>query len=345
MESRGAQINIRVQTLVVVLSCVLFAVKVLAYYLTQSVAILTDALESTVNVVTGFTGLYSLKVAARPRDENHPYGHGKAELISASFEGILILIAGLIIIYEAINNLVHPNVLRALDSGIALIMVTAIVNYALGWHCIRVGKKNHSLALQASGKHLQTDTWSTLGIVAGLILIRLTQLGWIDSLVAILFGMLIIVEGAKIIRQTIAGIMDEADTELLKELVTVLNKSKADNWIDLHNLRIIKYGAILHLDCHLTVPWYFNVNEAHKEIDQLDVLIRQHFPRSLEMFVHTDGCVPPVSCRVCPLQHCQVRKQAFEGRLEWTFENITQNQKHGATVNPAPPGAPPADNS
>lgn len=345
MESRDAQVNIRVQTLVVVLSCVLFAVKVLAYYLTQSVAILTDALESTVNVVTGFTGLYSLKVAARPRDENHPYGHGKAELISASFEGILILIAGLIIIYEAINNLVHPNVLRELDSGIALIMLTAVVNYALGWHCIRVGKKNHSLALKASGKHLQTDTWSTLGIVAGLILIRLTQLGWIDSLVAILFGMLIIVEGAKIIRQTIAGIMDEADTELLKELVTVLNKSKADNWIDLHNLRIIKYGAILHLDCHLTVPWYFNVNEAHKEIDRLDALIRQHFPRSLEMFVHTDGCVPPVSCRVCPLQHCQVRKQAFEGRLEWTFENITQNQKHGATLTPAPSGAPPADNS
>lgn len=335
MSHSAAIVNIRVQTLVVTLSCLLFAVKLLAYFMTESVAILTDALESTVNVVTGFTGLYSLKIAARPRDVNHPYGHGKVELISASFEGILILIAGLIIIYEAITNLLHPHVLRELDFGIALIMGTAIVNYAMGWYCIRVGRKNHSLALQATGKHLQADTWSTLGIVAGLILIRLTQLSWLDSAVAILFGVLVIVEGAKIIRQTIAGIMDEADTELLKQVIQVLNASKSDNWVDLHNLRIIKYGAILHLDCHLTVPWYFNVNEGHKEVDDLERIIRKHFPRSLEMFVHTDGCVPPASCRVCPLYKCAVRQQDFEGRLEWTFENVTSNRKHGMQDEPA----------
>lgn len=329
MTNSNALINIRVQTLVVVLSCLLFVIKLLAYILTDSVAILTDALESTVNVVTGFTGLYSLKIAARPRDGNHPYGHGKVELISASFEGILILIAGLIIIYEAIVNLVHPHILHELDYGIALILITALANYILGWHCIRVGQRNHSIALQASGKHLQTDTWSTLGIVVGLILIRWTQLAWIDSLVAILFGILVIVEGAKIIRQTIAGIMDEADMDLLKQLIRVLNSSKPDNWIDLHNLRIIKYGAILHLDCHLTVPWYFNVNQAHEEVDHLDRVIRSHFPRSLEMFVHTDGCVPPGSCRICPVENCQVRQKPFEKRLEWTFENITSNEKHG----------------
>ncbi len=334
MSHSAAIVNIRVQTLVVALSCLLFAIKLLAYFMTESVAVLTDALESTVNVVTGFTGLYSLKIAARPRDENHPYGHGKVELISASFEGILILVAGLIIIYEAISNLLHPHALRELDFGIALILGTAVVNYALGWHCIRVGKKNHSLALQASGKHLQTDTWSTLGIVAGLILIRLTQLTWIDSAVAILFGVLVIVEGAKIIRQTIGGIMDEADTALLKQLIQALNAAKPDNWIDLHNLRIIKYGAILHLDCHLTVPWYFNVNEAHEEVDELERIIREQFPRSLEMFVHTDGCVPPVSCRVCPLEKCAVRQQSFEGRLEWTFENVTSNRKHGMPDEP-----------
>ena len=341
MSHSAALVNIRVQTLVVTMSCLLFAIKLLAYFMTESVAVLTDALESTVNVVTGFAGLYSLKIAARPRDENHPYGHGKVELISASFEGVLILIAGLIIIYEAISNLLHPHALRELDFGIALILGTAIANYVLGWHCIRVGEKNHSLALQASGKHLQADTWSTLGIVAGLILIRFTQLAWIDSAVAILFGIVVIVEGAKIMRQTIAGIMDEADTELLKQVIRVLNNSKSNNWIDLHNLRIIKYGAILHLDCHLTVPWYFNVNQAHEEVDDLERIIRRHFPRSLEMFVHTDGCVPPASCRVCPLTQCDVRQQKFEGRLEWTFENITPNRKHGMPDTPLsadPPG-------
>ena len=328
MNPDSAHQNIRVQTLVVVSSCILFAFKLAAYYLTHSVAILTDALESTVNVLTGFTGLYSLKIAARPRDENHPYGHGKVELISASFEGILILVAGLVIIYESIINLVHPHQLAALDLGIGLILATALANYGLGWFCIKTGEKNHSIALKASGKHLQTDTWSTVGIIAGLVLIRFTQIAWIDSAVAILFGILVILEGYKIIRQTIAGITDEADRDLLRQLIEVLNQNKPDNWIDMHNLRIIKYGAILHLDCHLTVPWYFNVNEAHDEIDALDHLIRQNFPQSLEMFVHTDGCIPPMSCKVCPKQNCPVRQQAFAGRLEWTLENITNNQKH-----------------
>lgn len=325
-----ARANIRVQTIVVVASCLLFLLKIAAYYLTQSVAILTDALESTVNVVTGFTGLYSLRIAALPRDENHPYGHGKAELISASFEGILIGVAGMVIIYEATRNLVNPTELRELDLGIALILCTAVANYFLGMYCIRTGKRNHSLALQASGKHLQTDTWSTVGIIVGLILLRFTGMSWIDSAVAMLFGGMILVEGYKIIRQTVAGIMDEADEELLRELVRVLNDNKPDNWVDLHNLRAIKYGSILHLDCHLTVPWYFNVNEAHREVEALGLLIRKQFPQTIEMFVHTDGCVPPVSCTVCPLTNCAERQSAFKGRLTWTLVNITSNQKHGA---------------
>ncbi|MCA0236447.1 MAG: cation diffusion facilitator family transporter [Bacteroidetes bacterium] len=322
-------VAIRVQQWVIVTAVLLFVVKIVAYYLTHSVAVLTDALESTVNVVTAFTGLYSLRIAAKPRDENHPYGHGKVELLSASFEGILILVAGFMIVYESIDNLLHPHQLKQLDAGIILIATTAIINFLVGAWCIRVGRKQHSIALESSGKHLQSDTWTTAGIVAGLILMRLTDIAWIDSAVAIISAIIIIVEGYKIIRQTVAGITDEADMELLEQLITVLNAHKRPAWIDLHNLRIIKYGSILHLDCHLTVPWYYNVNEAHAEVDALDQLIRNNFPQSLEMFVHTDGCVPPHSCRVCPLTECPVRKEAFEGRLEWTFQNITANSKHG----------------
>jgi len=321
--------TVSVQKWVVATSIVLFVIKLLAYYLTNSVAVLTDALESTVNVVTGFTGLYSLKLAAKPRDDNHPYGHGKIELISASFEGVLILVAGLIIVYEAMVNLQHQHPVKQLDAGILLIAITAAVNYILGSWCMRVGKSQHSMALEASGKHLQADTWTTIGIVLGLILLKLSGVAWIDSAVAILFAGIIMVQGYKIIRQTIAGLTDEADAELLKDLIEVLNKNKADTWIDLHNLRIIKYGPILHLDCHLTVPWYYNVNEAHAQIDVLDALIRKNFPQSLEMFVHTDGCIPPQSCTICPLAECPVRKAAFIGRIDWTIENITSNKKHG----------------
>jgi len=322
-------ITVRVQQWVVVTSIILFALKVAAYFLTNSVAVLTDALESTVNVVTGFTGLYSLRLAAKPRDDDHPYGHGKIELISASFEGILILVAGLIIVYEALINLLHPHVVGQLNTGILIISFTAIVNYGLGWWCIRTARKQHSVALEASGKHLQSDTWTTLGIIVGLLLLRFTGIIWIDSAVAMIFAVFIIVEGGRIIRKTVAGLTDEADAELLKRLIVALNQQKRDNWIDLHNLRVIKYGPILHLDCHITVPWYFNVNQAHAEVEALDQLIVNEFEQSLEMFVHTDGCVPPNSCRVCPLQSCQVRQIASEGRLEWTLENVTLNQKHG----------------
>ena len=329
MNTEESRHTIRVQRWVVITSVALFAVKVTAYFLTNSIAVLTDALESTVNVVTGFTGLYSLKMATRPRDDNHPYGHGKIELISASFEGILILVAGLIIIYESVINLLHPHEVKQLDTGILLISATAAVNFIVGAWCVRVGKKEYSIALQASGKHLQSDTWTTVGIIAGLILLRLTSIAWIDSAVAIIFAFMIILEGYRIIRETVAGITDEADMALLSELVGVLNKNKRDNWIDLHNLRVIKYGHVLNLDCHLTVPWYFNVNEAHREVDELDKLIGDNFPHTLEMFVHTDGCTPAGSCRVCPIQGCPEREAQFEGRIEWTFENITNNEKHG----------------
>ena len=327
--NQSSSTTVKVQQWVVITSIVLFVLKVAAYFLTNSVAVLTDALESTVNVVTGFTGLYSLRLAAKPRDDNHPYGHGKIELISASFEGILILVAGLIIVYEALINLLHPHVVGQLNTGILIISFTAVVNYGLGWWCIRTARKHHSMALEASGKHLQSDTWTTLGIIGGLLMLRFTGIIWIDSAVAMIFAVFIIVEGGKIIRKTVAGLTDEADAELLKRLIVALNQQKRDNWIDLHNLRVIKYGPILHLDCHITVPWYFNVNEAHAEVDALDQLIVNEFEQSLEMFVHTDGCVPPHSCRVCPKQDCAVRQAHFEGRLEWTLENVTLNKKHG----------------
>jgi cation diffusion facilitator family transporter len=328
MEINAAQVNIRIQRLVVVVSVLLFVAKVAAYFLTGSIAILTDALESTVNVVTGFTGLFSLIVAARPRDGNHPYGHGKVELVSASFEGIMIVVAGGVIIYESCLNLLQPHNIQQLDAGILLVASTALVNYLLGAYCVRMGKVNGSIALTASGQHLKSDTYTTLGIILGLILIKLTGIKWIDSASAILFGGLILVQGYQIIRQTVAGIMDEADMELLLQVIKVLDKNKMDVWVDLHNLRIIKYGPLMHLDCHLSVPWYFNVNEAHKAVDALEALVAQNFPHALEMFVHLDGCMPPVACRVCALKNCSERKHPFEERLEWTFENVTKNQKH-----------------
>lgn len=321
------QENLKIQKWVVTVAVVLFLLKVAAYILTQSVSILTDALESTVNVVAGFIGLYSLYVAAKPSDTDHPYGHGKAEFLSAAVEGTLIIIAGLIIIYEAINNFIHPHELKKLDWGILLVAITAAINYIVGYISIRKGKKNNSLALIASGKHLQSDTYSTLGIIIGLALIYFTGQAWIDSSVAILFAFVIIFTGYKILRSSIAGIMDEADLELLRKLVDFLNQNRQPTWIDLHNLRVIKYGGQLHIDCHLTVPWYMNVHQAHREIDTLSALIKKEFGDSIELFVHSDGCLD-FSCRICSLTDCPERKHPFEKTVTWTESNILSNQKH-----------------
>ena len=319
--------NLQLQKWVAGISVLLLVAKFIAYYLTNSVSILTDALESIVNVAAGFIGLYSLYIAAKPRDIDHPYGHGKAEFISAAIVGTLITSAGAIIIYKAVKSFIKPAELQKLDYGIYLVAAAAIVNFIVGLITERKGKNSNSLALTASGKHLKSDSYSTFGIIAGLIIIYFTGFKWIDPAVAIIFGAIIIFTGYKILRSSIAGIMDEADIELLKKIVDLLNKNKRENWVDLHNLRVIKYGSILHIDCHLTVPWYLNVNEAHDEVDALSSLVRREFGESVELFVHVDGCLP-FSCKVCNKQNCNERKHNFEKRIDWTLENVLQNQKH-----------------
>ena len=326
------QQNLRLQKTITSISIVLFVLKMIAWWLTNSVAILTDALESTVNVIAGLVGVYSLYISAKPKDYDHPYGHGKAEFLSAAVEGTLITVAGVVIIYEAINNLQRGHTIKKLDYGIILIAITALINYIAGAVCIKTGKKNNSLPLIASGKHLQSDTWSTAGIVIGLALMLLfPKIYWIDSVVAILFALIIIYTGYKIIRRSIAGIMDEADETLLRKMVEMLNANRKPNWVDLHNLRIIKYGATIHLDCHLTVPWYLNVHEAHKEIDSLSTLVKNEYGESVELFVHSDGCLD-FSCNICIKEDCAVRQHSFKKKVEWTIENISSNNKHTVTT-------------
>lgn len=320
--------NLRLQRTIAFASAILLIAKFWAYYLTSSVSVLTDALESIVNVVAGFIGLYSLYVAAKPKDIDHPYGHGKAEFISAAVEGTLILSAGVLIIYTAIRNFFYPVPIQKLDTGIYLVGGTAIINWLLGYFSLQQGKRNNSLALIASGKHLKTDTYSTVAIIIGLLLISITGFLWIDGAIAAGFGLFIIYTGYKILRVSLAGIMDEADMVLLEKMVAILGKNRPENWVDLHNLRVIKYGNVLHLDCHLTVPWYLNIHQAHSEIDVLGNLVRTNFGESLEMFVHSDGC-QYFQCPICKKSDCPVRQHDFKKTIEWSLDNALQNVKHG----------------
>jgi cation diffusion facilitator family transporter len=266
-------------------------------------------------------------VAARPRDSSHPYGHGKAEFISAGIEGSLISVAGIWIMVEAAKKFIYPEPVYELDTGLILIAVCGLLNLAAGLLGIRQGKKSNSIAVTTSGKHLISDAISTGGLIAGLLLMKITGWEWLDSVVAIIFGSVLIYTGIRIVRSSIAGIMDEADEVLLNGLVAYLQKNRKSNWVDLHNLRVIKYGNRLHLDCHLTLPWYFNLHEAHKEVDTLDTLIKSEFGDALEMFVHTDGCLPG-SCNICSMDHCNERQHPFIKTIAWTTDNLYQNEKH-----------------
>ncbi len=324
---QSAQQNIKVQWLVAATGVLLFAIKAVAWWLTGSVAILSDALESTVNVTAAFIGLFSLYVSAKPRDREHPYGHGKVEFISAGIEGTLITLAGVVIFVEAIRRLQTHQPIANLDEGIGLVLFSAVVNFAMGTLAVRIGKRNNSLALVASGRHLQSDTWTTAGIILGLLLLRLTNWFWIDSAVAMFFAVFILFTGYRIVRSSIAGVMDEADRELLHELVEFLESRRRENWIDIHNLRVIKYGAVLHLDFHLTVPWYLDVKTAHEELHTIESELRNAFGESVEAFIHTDPCRPS-ACPICSKQDCPVRQAPFSHRIRWTVDNISSNERH-----------------
>lgn len=328
MSNASSRSNYQMQLWALILGVALMAIKFIAWWFTNSNAILSDALESIINVVAGAFALYSLVIAAQPRDHNHPYGHGKIEFVSAGFEGALIFLAGISIIGKAIYNLQFPQPIGALDIGVILTVVTGGFNYLMGIYLERRGRKVESTIMVASGKHLQSDAWSSLGLIIGLGLVWAT--GWyvLDSVIAILFALLIIYTGYGLVRSAMAGIMDETDTALVAEIVEQLQAHRSPHWIDIHNLRVIKYGAHLHIDCHMTVPWYFSTREAHHEVDAFSRLANDNRENPVELFIHIDPCMPN-SCPLCMKEDCAYRKHTFEKRVEWTMENVVVNERHG----------------
>lgn len=318
---------VRLQRLIVVVGVVLMLAKFTAWLITDSNAILTDATESIVNVLAGAFTWYSLYLSARPKDANHPYGHGKIEFLAAGIEGALLGVAGLLIAGKSMYNLWFPEVVHALDTGIWITAAAGLVNYTLGWVSIRKGKRENSLPAIASGKHLQSDAWSTVGLVIGLLLLQFTGWLWIDSAVAILFGAFLIYTSYTILKPSVAGIMDEADEQLLLQLVTVLQQNRRPAWVDIHNVRLIKYGTTLHLDGHLTLPRYYDLEQAHSELDRIGALVQNAFGTRMEFFIHVDPCLP-TSCSLCAVENCPVRSQAFQKHLDWDLGLLMQNRKH-----------------
>lgn len=322
--------SIRIQRYLAALSVILFAGKMAAWWLTGSVTILTDALEGIVNMVAGFLGLYSVTLAARPRDTNHPYGHSKIEFITAAIEGTLIIIAGGAIIFQAIHQLLIPHTLSHLDVGLFIVAAAGLANYLAGRYAMKQGKLHFSIVLESAGNHLVTDAYSTIAVIIGVTLLLLTNnhWPWLDSAVALFFAAITIITGYKVLRRSISGMMDEMDMGLLNKVIDVLQQNRPPQWVDLHNLRVIQYGALLHIDAHMTLPWYQQVVDADREIHAMEDLIKTEFDNKVEMFIHIDGCMP-YQCRLCAMPDCPERSTPLEATEEWTIENVWADQKHG----------------
>lgn len=316
----------KVQGWIVTFSILILCGKFIAFYLTNSVGILTDAMESIVNVTAGFISLYSLRWAAKPKDKDHPFGHGKMELISASIEGLLIAIAGGLIIYEGISRLFSPASIEKLDIGIVVIAIAGLMNYIMGWYSIRMGKKHQSIALVAGGKHLQSDTYSTIGLVIGLILLYYTKIAWIDSALALIFGSIIIFTGFSILKKTIANLLDKADDELLDSMVKTIEENRQPDWIDIHNTKIIKYGNYLYIDCDLTLPWYYNVIESHRACESLKATLISKFSDRIQVTIHSDPCGMK-HCRHCPMSECTTRQEPFEAIEEINLSILVESDE------------------
>lgn len=312
---------------VLIIGIVLMSVKFVAYWLTHSNAILTDAVESIVNVLAGAFALFSIYYASKPKDEDHPYGHGKMEFFSSGFEGGMITLAGVGMIVKGGLAFFRHEEVQSVDIGIYLTAAAGLVNYITGYILVQKARAAHSELMRASGKHLISDTISSIGLVMGLALVYFTGITWIDYLMAILFGLYITYSGFKMLKESVTNLLDTADYEKLKQLIALLNSQRREKWIDMHNLRVLKYGPLLHVDCHVTLPWYDTLEISHAEVHAVENLVKQNMPYEIEFFIHADPCIPS-SCPVCIVQDCPVRQAAFVKKLEWNIDNVLPDKKH-----------------
>ncbi|MGV3509269.1 MAG: cation diffusion facilitator family transporter [Sphingobacteriaceae bacterium] len=310
-----------------VISILLMLGKFTAYFITSSNAILTDAAESIVNVLASAFAFYSIYLSAQPKDINHPYGHGKVEFFSMFVEGILILLAGVLIILKSTYNIIFPETVQQLFNGSIIIAITGLVNFLVGSLLIKESKAGNSLVLYADGKHLLTDAYSSVALVIGLLIIHFTGIYFLDSVLSIAMGLYIVYNGYKLVRKSVGGLMDESDFKVVSDVLTILNENRHNAWIDIHNLRTQSYGNELHIDCHVTLPYYFELNKVHDEISQIDTLINQNGFVRTEFFIHADPCLPQC-CHYCRMEACPVRTEVQTKDIIWTPGIVTRNLKH-----------------
>lgn len=294
--------------------------KTLAYFLTGSAAIFSDAAESIVHIMATGMALFSIILSNKPADESHPYGHNKIEYFSAGIEGFLIFTAAVVIIYSAVLDIIRGPQLQKLDTGAIIIFSAALINLLLGYYLIKIGKKTNSITLIADGKHVLTDSYTSAGVIIGVLLVIFTGYKLFDPIFAIAVGLNIIYTGYKLIRESVGGLMNEANQDVLKKIANVLRKNKKDYWIDIHELRYWQSGDRIFLDFHLLLPYYFNIQQTHKEENEIEEIFQKEFEGS-QLKIHFDFCVPEL-CKYCNYSQCTVRSFPKNTDFDWDVKKM-----------------------
>jgi cation diffusion facilitator family transporter len=278
--------------------------KLAAYAVTGSVGLLSDALEGGVNLVAAVVALATLKVVERPPDDEHAYGHDKAEYFSSGIEAGLIMIASLSIAYTSISRLFNPHPLEQPGLGLALALFASVINLVVGQIQIRAGKKYSSITLEADGHHLMTDVWTSVGVVVGVSAAVLSGLNWLDPVVALFVGLKIGWDGFRILRRSAMGLMDSAiEPTEQQQLELILQKYEAQGvlW---HALRTRQAGARRFISVHLLVPAVWTVQQAHDLSEYFEADIRQTIERAT-VFTHIEPLDDPVSMRDAVLDRAE----------------------------------------
>ena len=258
------------------------ALKFWAYLLTGSVGLLSDALESVVNLVAAIVAVIALSIASRPADSNHHYGHGKVEYFSAGIEGLMIFVAAMVIVYSAVERLLHPQALDAVGVGLLITLIATAINAAVGWLILRAGRRHRSLTLVADGKHLLTDVWTSIGIVIGVGLVALT--GWLplDSIVAIAVGLNILWTGFTLVRNSVHGLMDRAlnaaDEARVIEVVNSFVAEYPPGQLAFHALQTRESGQQRFVSLHVLVPGQWTVATGHDLVERVESAIALALP-------------------------------------------------------------------
>lgn len=304
-------------------SVVVLSLKTKAYYETYSIAVLSDTLETVVNVITAVFALFAIKVADEPADDEHPYGHGKMEYFSAAFEGGLIFFAALAILFQALESFFIPSKIQNIAEGYKYLGLATFINLWVGVYLLWIGKTQKSEALKASGKHVLSDVITTLGIFVGLFLVQWTHLKWIDSVVGLVAGVWLGIEAYQVLRSNTGALLDEVDEESLEKLAVVIKKHRQPGVIDIHNVRMIRSGNFHHIDAHMVVPEFWDINQAHTMAHEFEKNVVKDYDHDGEFAFHMDPC-QKLYCSICTVENCKIRKTPYTHHRELTKEHLVK---------------------